>query len=457
VRAQGGGCGLVKNLALTAYIRIGTFSTPIAEIILRAMTPPVTPLLAASVAERQGGVLVHVNGVIIGVTGLDVAPALAQRLRERRRAQHLPFDMSVTLRDRALHVATDAGGICRPLIIVSRLATLVSVVQGAAAHQNTWDLLLREGIVEYVDKDEESTLTVAVRIEDALAPGGCQYTHAELDPALILGICGSLIVFPDHNQSPRNVYQSAMGKQAVSIFSTKFTRRMDAVSHVLCYPMRALVTTRVEEALGTSTVPSGECLMVAILCYSGFNQEDSVIMNRGAVDRGALRSTIQRAYKDEEKAVGADSERFCQPERAGECAGLRTGSYDKLGENGIVLPGTRVEHGDALIGKTIATADVAEANEARRIVKRDKSTMMRHNEPCVVDAVFTSRSREGHRSVKVRTRAMRIPQVGDKVSSRHGQKGVIGDLMDEEDMPFDPETGLKPDIIVNPHAVCLPA
>ena len=112
-------------------------------------------------------------------------------------------------------------------------------------------------------------MLVAVRLEDVLAPGGHQYTHCELDPCLILGICGSLIVFPDHNQSPRNTYQSAMGKQAVSVFSTVFMRRMDAISHVLCYPMRALVSTRTEEALGTSAVPSGATLMVAILCYGG--------------------------------------------------------------------------------------------------------------------------------------------------------------------------------------------
>ena len=259
---EGGGCGLVKNLALTAHVRIGTFSTPIAETILRAMQPKVRPLLAATLAERQHGVLVQVNGVIIGVIALEQAPALAASIRTYRRTQRFPFDMSVTLRDRALHVASDAGGITRPLIIANRLVDLVNCVRSAPAYQNTFDLLLQQGIVEYIDKDEESTLQVAVRVEDVLAPGGSGYSHCELDPCLILGICSSLIVFPDHNQSPRNTYQSAMGKQAVSVFSTMYMKRMDAISHILCYPMRALVTTRVEEALGTSTVPTGETLMI---------------------------------------------------------------------------------------------------------------------------------------------------------------------------------------------------
>ena len=182
-------------------------------------------------------------------------------------------------------------------------------------------------------------------------------------------------------------------------------------------------------------------------------QEDSLILNKRAADLGALRSYVQRCFKDEEKAIGADSEKFCNPSELAECAGLRVGTYDKLNSEGYVDPGTTIKAGDALIGKVISTADVTEPNKARPEVKRDRSTLMRHHEDGVVDAVLTSRTRDGNRSVKVRVRSTRVPEIGDKLSSRHGQKGVIGDRIPPEDIMFCPETGLTPDILVNPHAI----
>lgn len=450
---EGGGCGLVKNLSLTAHVRIGCFSTGIAQVIMRAVQPRVTPLLVADENLRRSSVHIHVNGVIIAVISIEKAPELAENLRSMRRRQCLPMDISITLRDRTMLIASDPGGLCRPLIIASQAKKIAGIVNNVPAYENAWDALMRHGAIEMLDKDEESTMNVAMRISSLFQAGGENYTHAELSPALMLGICGSLIPCSDHNQSPRNVYQSAMGKQATGFFITQWMKRMDPINHVLCYPQKQLVTTRVEQCLRTNAIPSGETLMVCILTYSGFNQEDSVIFNKGSIDRGALRSIVQRCFKDEEKAIGADSERFCKPTENDGCAGLRVGCYEKLSKDGFVMPGVQVEPGDAIIGKIISTADVAEPNEARKVVKRDRSTLMRHNEAAIVDAVLTSRSKDGHRSVKIRTRTTRIPVIGDKVSSRHGQKGVIGDIMPEEDFPFDPETGMKPDIIVNPHAI----
>jgi len=450
---EGGSCGLVKNLSLMCSIRHGTFSTPMCQLILRVIDPSPTPLLLATESQKRDGVTVHVNGVIIGVMDdSDSALLLATRLREGRRKNWIPRDTSVTVKHKTLLVATDPGSLCRPLLVRSELHRLEGVVSCSAPYENRWDLLLQEGIVEYLDKDEElSNAKVAVSHSQALSSPS--FTHAEIDPCLILGVCSSLIVFPDHNQSPRNTYQAAMGKQAVSVFSTRWMIRMDTISHVLCYPSRPLVATKAEEKLGGQLVPSGCVLMVAILCYSGFNQEDSVIVSKGAIDRGALRSTVFRSYKDEEKAGSADAEKFCNPETSS-CAGLRRGCYSKIDESGIVSPGTTVHPGDVIIGKCMSTADVAlEKNESRPVVKRDRSTIHRYNESCTVDSIFQSRSRDGNRTIKVRTRCTRIPVIGDKVSSRHGQKGVIGDILPEEDMPFCPRTGMRPDLIVNPHAI----
>ena len=187
------------------------------------------------------------------------------------------------------------------------------------------------------------------------------------------------------------------------------------------------------------------------MCYTGFNQEDSVIMSRGAIQRGLFRSFVYRTYKDEEKAVGADAERFENP-AAIDCAGMRDACYDKLAQDGIVTPGMSVGNGDAVIGKTLTTSEMQCDSDVRKDVKRDRSTIIRHNEKAVVDAVFKSTTKEGNKYVKVRTRSTRIPEIGDKVSSRHGQKGVIGMILDQCDMPFS-EDGIVPDIIINPHAI----
>lgn len=445
---EGSSCGLIKNLALLAHVRLPTFSTPLVEFIVALRV--VRPLLRCSAAERRAGVPVIVNGVIIGVVDAARADELTERLRAARRAHCISFDTSISRKDDGLYLNSDAGGLCRPVIIASEAHRLRPILEGLRPHENAWQRLLREGVVEFIDKQEEETLRVAIRISDLCKDAG--YTHCDVQPHLVDGLCASLIPFRDHNQAPRNTYQSAMGKQAVGVYATSFNHRMDTIAHVLCYPQRALVTTQVEEMLGTNVVPAGCCPVVVIMSYTGFNQEDSVIVNQSAIDRGIFRSFVYRSYKDEEKAIGADSERFENPIHCDDCTGMRIGCYTKLSSDGRVKPGTLVEQGDVLIGKTINTSDICEGNEARRIVKRDKSLIMKSNEPATVDAVLSSMTKEGNRYIKVRTRALRIPKIGDKLSSRHGQKGVIGMVLSQEDMPFTAD-GVSPDVIINPHAI----
>lgn len=449
---EGSGCGLVKNLALNTIIRCGVYSTPIAECILRAMKVKVIPLLTSSKKERNQSTMIFVNGVTIGFVDNECANELIVELRKKRRRQELPYDMSVTIQGQFIHVSSDPGGLCRPVIIRSEVHRFNDVCRHAPAYINKWEALMSAGVIEYVDKAEEATLRIAVRPSDILGEDGATFTHIELDPCLMLGIMASLIPFANNDQAPRVTYQAAMGKQACGWYCTSWPRRMDSVAHVQMYPMIPIVSTRFEQILRVDHVPSGANVLVCICAFGGYNQEDSLIINKSSVQRGLFRTICHRTVKDEEKA-GADAERFENPTTVRDCANIRVGSYDKLNGDFVVPPGTTVKLNDCLVAKTISTADVAEHGETRTTIKRDKSTMQRHNEEAVVDMVLHTKTRDGNRAVKVRTRSIRIPVVGDKFSSRHGQKGICGQLCEEEEMPYCPRTGMRPDIIVNPHAI----
>ena len=273
---------------------------------------------------------------------------------------------------------------------------------------------------------------------------------------MILGVCASIIPFPDHNQSPRNTYQSAMGKQAMGVYLSSFQVRLDTMAHVLHYPQKPLATTRAMEYLKFRELPSGINCIVGIACYTGYNQEDSLILNQSSIDRGLFRSSFFRTYNKTAKGrVGAfnalQDECFELPTRAN-CVGLKHGSYEKIGIDGLAEPGTRVSGDDVLIGMTKPHPISGPDGSHSIINRRDDSESMRSNESGIVDTVMLSTNKDGHKFCKVRVRNLRIPQIGDKFASRHGQKGTIGMTYRQEDLPYTCE-GISPDIVVNPHAI----
>lgn len=245
-----------------------------------------------------------------------------------------------------------------------------------------------------------------------------------------------------------------MGKQAMGFFLTNYSRRMDTMANILYYPQKPLATTRSMEYLKFRELPAGQNAIVAIACYSGYNQEDSVVMNQSSIDRGLFRSLFFRSYSDAEKRVGINVvETFEKPFRS-DTLRLKHGTYDKLDDDGLIAPGVRVSGEDIIIGKTspINPDNQEMGQRTQAHVKRDSSTPLRSTESGIVDSVLLTTNQDGLRYVKVRVRTTKIPQIGDKFASRHGQKGTIGLTYRHEDMPFTSE-GITPDIIINPHAI----
>ena len=448
---EGAACGLTKSLAIMTHIRVGTYSDAINDQLdLLALDIPglYTPLEAPT-SVRRDGIPVLVNGTLYQFAmHSDTALALSTRLRQLRAHEVIPYDTTIAHVDNFLYIDTDTGCLMRPLLVVSKLRDIHRLIQGVNP-DHLIDHLYKNGVFEYIDKQEEQSLRVALSPLEEPKDGWAEYTHCEFHASLITGICGGCIPFADLNQSPRNTYQSAMMKQALGVYSLNYQIRMDTVSHTMVCPQRPLVTTRLDTLVGASEAPAGVNVIVAIMCYTGQNQEDSVIINQSALDRGLFRSIKFQTYRDEEKHNGGtDAERFEDSNRITGIIGKRSANYSHLDDSGLVPVGTSVKPNDVIICKTITTTELGEG--ARRVVKRDNSTILRQEG--VVDAILKVTKEDGTKMVKLRVRKTRTPIVGDKVSSRMGQKGVIGTTLKQEDMPYT-DDGIVPDIIVNPHAI----
>ena len=471
---EGHSCGLVKNLAITSFITIGSPANPIMDLLEELGVR----ILGDNEEEKNNKIFkVFVNGSWIGTHKNSYE--IVKNLKYLRKKRNLREEISISLdiENREVRIFSDSGRITRPLLVLKELKPEFKdknlaikiekdlVLEKLTGLNLTKDVfftdLLKEGILELIDAEEEETCLIAMSLDEAIdqisVDTEIKFSHCELHPSSILGVCGSMIPFPDHNQSPRNTYQSAMGKQAIGINCSNFNLRMDTMCHLLYYPQKPLVITRSMNFLNLDKFPNGINAIVAIACYGGYNQEDSIILSQDAVDRGIFRSFFYRTYKDEEKnKLGGKKETFEIPNQK-DCAGLKLGCYDKLDFDGLICEGIKVSGDDIIIGKT-TPCDLGKLKSSYTPVKRvyknkkDASIGVKSFESGIVDKVMIGKTEYGNKMVKVRIRSVRIPQVGDKFASRHGQKGIVGMLYKQTDLPFTKE-GIVPDIIMNPHAI----
>ncbi len=502
---EGQNCGLVKNYALAVDVSEGADEDEVTLILRDLNTREIGPEVFTEGPSSRGrrAARVFVNGNLVGLHSNP--EELVREIRDRRRGGTL----SPTLGDRAYEinvrydtemneviVNSDSGRLRRPLLVVKNGVTrltrqdLDDLGRGSLAFTD----LIRGGKVEWLDAEEEEDTLIAVEpfdlpercphCERALSRGDTKWlnigekaneakllcgrcskdfpapllvskdhTHLEIDANLMLGVCTGLIPYAEHNSTPRNTMGSGMAKQSLGVESVNYRRRPDTRGHILHYPQAPLLRTQTMRYVHFTERPAGQNFVVAVLSYEGYNMQDALVLNRSAVDRGLGRSSFFRTYRSEErKYPGGQEDRFEIPRP--DVAGARVDTaYRSLGEDGLIFPELQVTEGDVLIGKTSPPRFLEEKTDLLTPQKRrETSVTVRAGEAGWVDSVVLTEGENISKLVKVKVRNERIPELGDKFASRHGQKGVVGLVVPQEDMPFT-RIGMVPDLIINPHAI----
>ncbi len=452
---EGSNCGLVKNLALSAIISV---SVPSAEIIEKLYELGVQHVDEANEDIRRKGARVFVDGKLIGYA--ENGRGTSDTLRNLRRSGKIHPHVGVYFYSSGnpnatnrLHISCNAGRVLRPLAIIGEGKSLVTneIIEKISKKFLSWSDLLYMGIIELVDANEEENCYISMDVDKLESIN----THLEIFPSAILGVGASIIPYPEHNQSPRNTYESAMAKQSLG-FSTPLMNASTYVrQHFMLYPQTPTVSTKAISLLGLDDRPTGQNCIVAVLPFEGYNIEDAIVFNKSSVERGLGRTFFYRVYEAEAKQYpGGMKDSFELPESDTNIRGYRgEKAYRLLEHDGAIMHESVVTGGDILIGRTSPPRFMEEYKEfeVKGPYRRDTSIGVRPSENGVVDTVIMTQSVEGGKMYKIRVRDMRVPEIGDKFASRHGQKGVIGMLVNQEDLPYS-ESGVVPDIMINPHA-----
>ena len=486
---EGQNCGLVKNCALVIDVSEG-FPEDEVKLLL-------ADLGTRQVKGQTTSTRVYVNGDLVG---LHEDPfRLITEIRERRRSGLLSAEVNVHYDENMSEVVIncDEGRIRRPMLVVKdgRLVLTRKHLEDLKIGKWRFSDLVRNGIVEWIDAEEEEDAYIAlypyevpprckeckqpISRNDAewMNPGATtdvvdllckkcgktftvkssvtkEHTHCEVDPLVILGVASGLVPYPEHNSSPRVTMGAGMAKQSLGLAASNYRTRPDTRSHLLHCPQKPIVQTESMKFLSFNERPAGQNFVVAVMSYHGYNMEDAIVMNRSSIDRGLGRSTFMRTYRAEERRYpGGQEDHFeiPSPDVRGARADL---SYANLTpDDGLISPEVQMTGGEVLIGKTSPPRFLEEETDFLTPQKRrETSVTVRHGESGWVDSVMLTESENGSKLAKVKVRDLRTPELGDKFASRHGQKGVIGLIAPQEDLPFTAE-GIVPDLIINPHAI----
>lgn len=452
---EGQSIGVVKNISYLAHITIPSNSNSLYEYVENY----ILKIEESTPEELIDRVKVFINGSWVG-TALNPIELFNEMKRKKYKGIiNIYTSIVFDFKNAEIRICNDGGRLSRPLLRVKddKVILTKQIIDKLEKNELFWndlltDCVLDDSVIEYIDPDEQNHVMVYMRTKNTNNEkvGKINYTHCEIHPSTIFGVLASCIPFPDHNQSPRNTYQCAMGKQSIGVYALNYDKRMDKTGYVLSYPTRPLVETRLMNLIDINKIPSGCQIHVAIMTHTGYNQEDSILINKGSIDRGLFSATIYHTERDEDKNIVRDEIIRCKPDKT-KTKCIKFGNYEKLNSHGFIPENTLVENRDIIIAKIVPIKE--NRNDPTKTIKyEDQSKCYTTYEDTYIDSNYTGRNGDGYNFAKVRVRIFRKPVLGDKFSSRMGQKGTVGLIIPECDMPFTKD-GLRPDIIINPHAI----
>ena len=489
---DGANVGLHKHLSISTAITIGFSSFPLIKW-LRANTP-LKLLQECNTSYLANNTKIFVNGNWIGM--IDDPLETIRMLKLFRRNGVIPVYTSImfSYENNVIYLYTDEGRVTRPVFYVDNETRKISYQHGnikdiIESGKYNWlqvitgfeekedhDFDIRKNvlyndvstlypgkktidqiieffqknraIIDYVDTSEEESALIATYPEELKK--NKYYTHVEIDPSLILGVMGNSIIYPENNQLPRDVFSCGQSRQAVSVFHSNYQMRIDKMGVILNYGQIPLIKSRYLEYINREEQPYGVNTIVAIMAYTGYNVEDAILINEGSIKRGLFNTTYYSMYESREESAKVSGNMvnsfFTEIQTKQNVSGLKPGyDYSQLDKFGLIKENTQLNDKMMLIGQLTSTTE-------NKDFYLDQSVKPKKGQLGFVDKSFMTEGEEGFRIAKVRVREERIPAIGDKMASRAGQKGTIGLIIPEEDMPFTAD-GIRPDLIINPHAI----
>jgi DNA-directed RNA polymerase III subunit RPC2 len=447
---EGEACGLVKNLALMTHITTNDEEEPVKKLVFVLGGEDIVSMSGKEIYE-PGAYVIFVNGTPLALTRQP--KVFLNSFRKFRRMGRVSEFVSIYINHHtnAVHIATDEGRICRPLIVVENEKSKVAKRHLEALRKGTMDFddFLYTGIVEYVDVNEENDSNIAIYEHEINETT----THLEIEPFTILGAVAGLIPYPHHNQSPRNTYQCAMGKQAIGAIAYNQFSRIDTLLYLMVYPQQPMVKTRTIELIKYDKLPAGQNATVAVMSFSGYDIEDALVLNKASCDRGFGRCQVFRKNATKlQKYPNRSADRLGDRVMDEKDRSKPIAKHAILSHDGMAMVGERVHSGQVYLNKEVPlnTSSTGIGSDYGTNEHKPAPMTYRNADFAYIDKVMVSQNEGENMVIKVQTRQTRRPELGDKFSSRHGQKGVVGIIVNQEDMPF-ADSGVCPDIIMNPH------